>query len=81
MKLHCKSGDAIERWRNLMGPSKMAKNMLVQNRESLRSEYAISDTRNLVHGADSAQNAQDEMNIFGPFPSLNIDNIISFKSE
>uniref|UniRef100_A0A0N5ASY6 NDK domain-containing protein n=1 Tax=Syphacia muris TaxID=451379 RepID=A0A0N5ASY6_9BILA len=76
MELGCKDGNAIDRWRSLMGPSKMAKNLLPQNRSTLRSEFAISDTRNLVHGADSVQNAADEMSIFAPLPALDINSLL-----
>lgn len=60
-----------------MGPSKMARNLLPQNRRNLRSAYAISDTRNLVHGADSEQNAAEEMKLFAPLPTFDIANLIS----
>uniref|UniRef100_A0A9J2P1P8 Nucleoside diphosphate kinase-like domain-containing protein n=1 Tax=Ascaris lumbricoides TaxID=6252 RepID=A0A9J2P1P8_ASCLU len=57
MQLRSKNDDAIECWRRLMGPSKLLKSLKESERTSLRAQFAISDTRNLVHGADSTQRA------------------------
>ncbi|VDK42946.1 unnamed protein product [Anisakis simplex] len=71
MQLRCQlGGDAIERWRLLMGASKFLRTMQDVKRESLRAQFAISDTRNLVHGADSQQSAHNEMQLFEPYPPL-----------
>ncbi|VBB34360.1 unnamed protein product [Acanthocheilonema viteae] len=74
MKLGCTTGSAIERWRTLMGPSKMLRTLQSQNVSSLRARFALSDTRNLVHGADSQQAANYESNLFAPYPKIHLQN-------
>lgn len=77
MKLGCTTGSAIERWRTLMGPSKMLRTLQSQNAiSSLRARFALSDTRNLVHGADSEQTANYELNLFAPYPKVELQNIL-----
>lgn len=68
MELSCMSGSAVDRWRALMGPSKMVRTLQPMNRETLRARFALSDTRNLVHGADSEQTATFELELFAPYP-------------
>uniref|UniRef100_A0AAF5RSX4 Nucleoside diphosphate kinase-like domain-containing protein n=1 Tax=Wuchereria bancrofti TaxID=6293 RepID=A0AAF5RSX4_WUCBA len=76
MKLGCATGNAIERWRALMGPSKMLRTLQLQNVSSLRARFALSDTRNLVHGADSQQTANYELSLFAPYPKINLQCIL-----
>ncbi|MFH4974901.1 hypothetical protein AB6A40_001610 [Gnathostoma spinigerum] len=76
MRLRCSSGDAIERWRTLMGSSKVFRNML-NNRKCLRARFAISDTRNLVHGADSVDTSNYELQLFGPYPPYDQQKLIA----
>uniref|UniRef100_F1LFT0 Nucleoside diphosphate kinase 6 n=1 Tax=Ascaris suum TaxID=6253 RepID=F1LFT0_ASCSU len=77
MQLRSKNDDAIECWRRLMGPSKLLKSLKESERTSLRAQFAISDTRNLVHGADSTQRAVVEMRLFAPYPPLHLNNILA----
>ncbi|VDM40293.1 unnamed protein product [Toxocara canis] len=81
MQLRSESDDAIEHWRNLMGPSKLLKSMEDPKRESLRAQFAISDTRNLVHGADSQQSAVSEMQLFAPYPPLHLSELLAHPFE
>lgn len=60
-----------------MGPSKLLKSLKESERTSLRAQFAISDTRNLVHGADSTQRAVVEMRLFAPYPPLHLNNILA----
>uniref|UniRef100_A0A0R3RMJ7 NDK domain-containing protein n=1 Tax=Elaeophora elaphi TaxID=1147741 RepID=A0A0R3RMJ7_9BILA len=76
MKLGCATGNAIERWRSLMGPSKMLRTLQSQNASSLRARFALSDTRNLVHGADSEHSANYELNLFSPYPKIPVQNML-----
>ncbi|VDM93510.1 unnamed protein product [Onchocerca ochengi] len=75
MKLGCTTGSAIERWRALMGPSKMLRTLQSQNGSSLRARFALSDTRNSVHGADSQQTADYELSLFAPYPKIRLQSI------
>uniref|UniRef100_A0A915PVV1 Nucleoside diphosphate kinase-like domain-containing protein n=1 Tax=Setaria digitata TaxID=48799 RepID=A0A915PVV1_9BILA len=76
MKLQCATGSAIERWRMLMGPSKMLRTFQPQSGSSLRARFALSDTRNFVHGADSRQAANYELSLFAPFPKIPLQNML-----
>lgn len=76
MKLGCATGSAIERWRTLMGPSKMLRTLQSHNTSSLRARFALSDTRNLVHGADSQQTANYELNLFSPYPTTHLQSML-----
>ncbi|VDK85816.1 unnamed protein product [Litomosoides sigmodontis] len=76
MKLGCATGSAIERWRALMGPSKMLRTLQSHNISSLRARFALSDTRNLVHGADSQQTATYELSLFSPFPVTHLQSML-----
>uniref|UniRef100_A0A0N4ZYH0 NDK domain-containing protein n=1 Tax=Parastrongyloides trichosuri TaxID=131310 RepID=A0A0N4ZYH0_PARTI len=58
--------DPVKLWRNLLGPSKLFKN-LESNSESLRSCYSLSDTRNVGHGSDSSASTERELKLFEPF--------------
>ncbi|KAM3720463.1 Nucleoside diphosphate kinase [Dirofilaria immitis] len=76
MKLGCATGNAVERWRALMGPSKMLRTFQSQNSSSLRARFALSDTRNLVHGADSQQTANYELSLFAPYPKIRLERML-----
>ncbi|VDK58656.1 unnamed protein product [Gongylonema pulchrum] len=54
----------------------MLRTLQPQNRDCLRARYALSDTRNLVHGADSEQTATYELSLFAPYPKLCLKNVI-----
>lgn len=53
-------GDAIQEWRNQIG----ATNPTEAAEGTIRKIFADSIENNVVHGSDSAENAQREMNIF-----------------
>lgn len=44
--------DAIQRWRNLIGPTRVFEGQW-ERPESLRARYGLSDTRNGFHGGDA----------------------------
>jgi nucleoside-diphosphate kinase len=54
--------NAIEEWRQLMGPTNPAKAGLL----TLRRRFAIDLQRNSVHGADSPETAEREIAFFFP---------------
>ncbi|VDN03108.1 unnamed protein product [Thelazia callipaeda] len=76
MELRCTRSNAIDRWRELMGQSKMLQTLQPQNRSSLRARFGLSDTRNLVHGADSQETANYELNLFSPFPKPSLKTLL-----
>lgn len=76
MKLGCATGSAVERWRELMGPSKMLRTLQSQHCLSLRARFALSDSRNLVHGADSQQTANYELSLFAPYPKIHLQSML-----
>ncbi|CAM4489953.1 nucleoside diphosphate kinase 6 [Caretta caretta] len=57
--------DAVARWRSLMGPTKVyrARNTAP---DSIRGAYGLTDTRNTIHGSDSAASARREIAFFFP---------------
>uniref|UniRef100_A0A182JTN7 Nucleoside diphosphate kinase n=1 Tax=Anopheles christyi TaxID=43041 RepID=A0A182JTN7_9DIPT len=58
------SGDnAIQQWRNLMGPTKVLK-AIYSHPECIRSCFGLSDTRNATHGSDSEQSVVKERTFF-----------------
>uniref|UniRef100_A0A182N809 Nucleoside diphosphate kinase n=1 Tax=Anopheles dirus TaxID=7168 RepID=A0A182N809_9DIPT len=58
------SGDnAIQQWRNLMGPTKVLKSVYTHP-ECIRSTFGLSDTRNATHGSDSEQSVTAERKFF-----------------
>ena len=68
--------DAITAWRNAIGPTRIQDSVVAaclsdapSDVPSLRSQYALSDTRNAFHGADSPQAVLAEAAHFFP-PSL-----------
>ncbi|GAA6038960.1 hypothetical protein JCM8097_000595 [Rhodosporidiobolus ruineniae] len=52
--------DAIARWRQLIGPTKVFRGQW-EAPESLRARYGLSDTRNGFHGSDSPDSAAKEL--------------------
>ncbi|XP_053572279.1 nucleoside diphosphate kinase 6 [Bombina bombina] len=61
--------DAIQLWRNMMGPTKVFK-ARITSPESLRGELGLTDTRNTTHGSDSVESASREIQFF--FPEFSI---------
>ena len=53
--------NAVERWRELMGPTKPALAHSLAPR-SIRSLYGLTDTRNSVHGSGARSYNKDETN-------------------
>eukprot|EP01122_Echinamoeba_exundans_P012892 TRINITY_DN5521_c0_g1_i1.p1 TRINITY_DN5521_c0_g1~~TRINITY_DN5521_c0_g1_i1.p1 ORF type:complete len:161 (+),score=3.63 TRINITY_DN5521_c0_g1_i1:88-570(+) len=58
--------NAIQAWRDLIGPTHLVKARLQPN--TLRARFALSDTRNSFHGSDSVENALEEIEVL--FPGL-----------
>ncbi|KAK5641029.1 hypothetical protein RI129_009576 [Pyrocoelia pectoralis] len=61
--------NAIQEWRNLMGPTKAYKAQY-DDPETIRGQFGLSDTRNATHGSDSAQSAAKEIGLL--FPDFDI---------
>ncbi|XP_037937994.1 nucleoside diphosphate kinase 6 [Teleopsis dalmanni] len=59
------SQDCIQKWRNLMGPTKVYK-AVYSHPDCIRALYGLSDTRNACHGSDSEQSALREISILFP---------------
>ncbi|PRP87968.1 hypothetical protein PROFUN_02705 [Planoprotostelium fungivorum] len=59
--------DVITHWRTLMGPTH-AEKARANSPNSIRAQFGYSDTRNVVHGSDSPDNAEKEVSFF--FPEL-----------
>ncbi len=55
--------DAVNRWRNMMGPTDSQK-AKEQGPHLLRARFGSDGTRNAVHGSDSAASAQREISFF-----------------
>lgn len=55
--------DAIQKWRSLMGPTKVLKSVYTHP-ECIRSCFGLSDTRNATHGSDSEQSVNAEKHFF-----------------
>jgi nucleoside-diphosphate kinase len=62
--------DAIKKWRELLGPTKIFKT-IYSHPESIRGLYGITDTRNACHGSDSVQSVMEE--IKKVFPDFDFD--------
>ncbi|KAL3079458.1 hypothetical protein niasHT_031787 [Heterodera trifolii] len=64
--------EAINRWRTLLGPSKLFANIYLSGCaefdeikcKNLRQMFAVSDTRNLCHGSDSLDSLCREFSLF-----------------
>lgn len=70
--------DAIKRWRDMMGPTRVFK-ALYEEPNSLRGRFGLSDTRNATHGSDSPASALREINFF--FPDLDVNQWIKANSH
>ncbi|XP_072370754.1 nucleoside diphosphate kinase 6 [Scyliorhinus torazame] len=57
--------DAILRWRQLMGPTRVFR-ARYSAPESIRGNYGLTDTRNTTHGSDSPESAAKEISFFFP---------------
>ncbi|XP_044286578.1 nucleoside diphosphate kinase 6-like, partial [Varanus komodoensis] len=57
--------EAISLWRSLMGPTKVFRAQHTDP-ESIRGSFGLTDTRNTVHGSDSAASASKEIAFFFP---------------
>nr|XP_008121060.1 PREDICTED: nucleoside diphosphate kinase 6 [Anolis carolinensis]XP_008121061.1 PREDICTED: nucleoside diphosphate kinase 6 [Anolis carolinensis] len=57
--------EAISLWRSLMGPTKVFRAQHTHP-ESIRGAFGLTDTRNTVHGSDSATSASREIAFFFP---------------
>merc|ERR1719436_2238191 len=57
--------DAISRWRELMGPTKVFRTRF-SHPESVRGRFGLTDTRNVSHGSDSEETARAEISFFFP---------------
>nr|XP_040225157.2 nucleoside diphosphate kinase 6 [Anopheles coluzzii] len=55
--------DAIQQWRNLMGPTKVLKSVY-SHPACIRSCFGLTDTRNATHGSDSEQSVMIERKFF-----------------
>lgn len=55
----------IQKWRNLMGPTKVFK-AVYSEPDCIRALYGLSDTRNACHGSDSEVSALREIAILFP---------------
>ncbi|KAK8753627.1 hypothetical protein OTU49_000749, partial [Cherax quadricarinatus] len=57
--------DAINRWRSVMGPTKVYKTKY-EAPDTIRGMYGLTDTRNSTHGSDGEETAAREMSFFFP---------------
>ncbi|XP_077196665.1 nucleoside diphosphate kinase 6 [Paroedura picta] len=57
--------EAILSWRSLMGPTRVFRAQHTHP-DSIRGTYGLTDTRNTVHGSDSAAAARREIAVFFP---------------
>ena len=63
--------NAIQKWRTMMGPTKVFKTRYEQP-NTIRGLFGITDTRNSSHGSDSEETARQEIQFF--FPEFDFDN-------
>lgn len=57
------STDAINKWRDLIGPTN-CQIARMEKPNSIRAIYGIEGVRNAVHGSDSENSAEREINLF-----------------
>ncbi|KAK6626628.1 hypothetical protein RUM44_009104 [Polyplax serrata] len=57
--------NAIQFWRNLMGPTKVFKTIFTHP-HTIRGVHGLSDTRNATHGSDSEDSFKKEAKVFFP---------------
>ena len=60
-----RSNDAIQKWRSIMGPTKVSKTKYEQP-DTIRGQFGITDTRNSSHGSYSEETARKEIEFFFP---------------
>ncbi|KAG2218197.1 hypothetical protein INT45_006832 [Circinella minor] len=64
------SPNAIKEWRALIGPTHPVRARINQP-DTLRALYGLTDTRNSFHGSDSDETAKNEIGLF--FPEFDVD--------
>jgi len=57
--------DAIQHWRNIMGPTKVFSTRF-SHPDCIRGQFGLTDTRNSSHGSDSDETAAKEIKFFFP---------------
>ena len=62
--------DAVQRWREVMGPTKTFRAQY-EAPDTLRGSFGLTDTRNLCHGSDSHDSAVREISFF--FPEFSVE--------
>ncbi|KAF7495854.1 Nucleoside diphosphate kinase 6 [Sarcoptes scabiei] len=70
--------NAVTRWRQLIGPTKVFKTIL-EEPKTIRGSYGLTDTRNAAHGSDSSLNALKEIKFF--FPQFQIDSFNELRNQ
>lgn len=71
---------AISGWRLLMGPTDRTTAVNERGNDSIRALYGMDGTRNAVHGSDSLQSANRELQYFFTFGPLSASSSNSFGS-
>eukprot|EP00029_Vermamoeba_vermiformis_P013468 TRINITY_DN8386_c0_g1_i1.p1 TRINITY_DN8386_c0_g1~~TRINITY_DN8386_c0_g1_i1.p1 ORF type:complete len:182 (+),score=38.65 TRINITY_DN8386_c0_g1_i1:71-547(+) len=64
---------AITTWRELIGPTHLTTARTTRP-DSLRAQFAFSDTKNSFHGSDSVESAMEEIKFF--FPNLDMNALV-----
>lgn len=62
--------DAIQHWRNVMGPTKVFSTRF-SHPDCIRGQFGLTDTRNSSHGSDSDETAAKEIKFF--FPEFDLE--------
>jgi nucleoside diphosphate kinase len=62
--LYSENGSAVEEWRNQLGNHWDINRVKEIQPESIRARFGLSNHNNLVHGSDSPESAQREINFF-----------------
>eukprot|EP00741_Cyanophora_paradoxa_P015084 tig00020848_g14555.t1 len=61
--------NVVQKWRQMIGPTSSSK-ARAEAPQSLRGQLGSDDTKNAVHGSDSAENAEKELNFFFAGPRV-----------
>uniref|UniRef100_A0A1I8AK12 Nucleoside diphosphate kinase n=2 Tax=Steinernema glaseri TaxID=37863 RepID=A0A1I8AK12_9BILA len=69
--------DAVAAWRGMLGPSKLFRSAFTER--TLRTQFALSDTRNVGHGSDGLEDTLRELAIFEPLQPFDCSEL--FKQE
>ncbi|KAK0425501.1 hypothetical protein QR680_009238 [Steinernema hermaphroditum] len=64
MESRCADIDAVAAWRAMLGSSKLFRNAFCER--TLRTQFALSETRNVGHGSDGLKDTLRELAIFEP---------------